>query len=76
MKCIWLGQAGLLFDFDGIRVMVDPYFSDSVAEHNPSFSPRRVAPDLKFCDIRPDILIWLPVPACLAIASYLIPKNL
>jgi lipopolysaccharide export system permease protein len=26
--------------------------------------------------IRPDILIWLPVPACLAIASYLIPKNL
>ena len=26
--------------------------------------------------MRPDILIWLPVPACLAIASYLIPKNL
>ena len=26
--------------------------------------------------IRPDILIWLPVPACFAIASYLVPKNL
>ena len=26
--------------------------------------------------MRPDILIWLPVPACFAIASYLVPKNL
>ena len=26
--------------------------------------------------IRPDLLIWLPVPACFAIASYLVPKNL
>ena len=26
--------------------------------------------------MRPDILIWIPVPACFAIASYLVPKNL
>lgn len=56
MRCIWLGQAGLLFEFDGMKVMVDPYLSDSVAKVNP-LNSRRVAVDERFFDIRPDILI-------------------
>lgn len=56
MKCIWLGQAGLLFDFDGAKVMVDPYLSDSVASVN-ILNKRRVEVDERFFDIRPDILI-------------------
>ena len=56
MKCIWLGQAGLLFDFDGVKVMVDPYLSNSVAAVNP-LNERRVEVDESFFDIKPDILI-------------------
>ena len=36
MKIIWLGQAGLLFDNGKIRIMIDPYLSDSVAKVNPN----------------------------------------
>lgn len=56
MKCIWLGQAGLLFDFDGVVVMIDPYLSDSVAAVNP-MNKRRVEVDDSFLGIEPDILI-------------------
>lgn len=56
MKCIWLGQAGLLFDFDATKVMVDPYLSDSVASVN-LLNKRRVEVDERFLDIRPDVLI-------------------
>ena len=30
----------------------------------------------KNASVHPEILIWLPVVLCLALASYLIPKNL
>lgn len=56
MKCIWLGQAGLLFDFDGVKVMVDPYLSNSVADINPQ-NQRRIEVDRSFFDIRPDVMI-------------------
>ena len=56
MRCTWLGQAGLLFEFDEIKVMVDPYLSDSVAKINPN-SKRRVEVDNSFFDIKPDVLI-------------------
>lgn len=56
MKCIWLGQAGLLFDFDGVRVMIDPYLSNSVAAINP-LNERRVDVEDRFFDVRPDILV-------------------
>lgn len=56
MKCTWLGQAGLLFDFDGMKVMVDPYLSDSVATVNP-VNRRRVEADKSFLDRKPDVLI-------------------
>ena len=56
MKCIWLGQGGLLFDFDGFKVMVDPYFSDSVGAVDPA-KKRRIPVDPTFLNIRPDVLI-------------------
>lgn len=56
MKCIWLGQAGLLFDFDGVTVLVDPYLSDSVAAVNPA-NKRREPVDVSFFDVRPDVLV-------------------
>lgn len=35
MKITWLGQAGLLFETNGIKIMADPYLSDSVEKVNP-----------------------------------------
>ena len=31
MEIIWLGQAGFLFQSEGLKIIVDPYLSDSVA---------------------------------------------
>ena len=56
MKVILLGQAGLLFDLDGVRVMVDPYLSNSVERLEPKNS-RRQPIDESFFDIKPDILV-------------------
>ena len=44
MKITWLGQAGLLFETDGKRILVDPYLSDSVRAINPK-NYRRVPVD-------------------------------
>ncbi len=57
MKVTWLGQAGLLLETDEIKIMVDPYLSDSVAEINPA-NFRRVPVDERFFDIKPDIMIF------------------
>ena len=35
MKVTWLGQAGLLFERDGVKIMIDPYLSDSVEKYEP-----------------------------------------
>lgn len=56
MKITWLGQAGLLFEKDGVRVLADPYLSDSCGKVNPK-SKRRVPVDENMLKIRPDILI-------------------
>lgn len=56
MKITFLGQAGLLFDLDGVTVMVDPYLSDSVEKVNPQ-NKRRQPVDESVFDIRPDVLI-------------------
>lgn len=56
MKVFWLGQAGLLFEFNGVRVMVDPYLSNSVEKVEPK-NYRRRSIDEGFFDIKPDILI-------------------
>lgn len=57
MKVIWLGQAGLLFENNGFKVMIDPYLSDSVEKINPE-SCRRVPVDESFFKVKPDVMIF------------------
>jgi L-ascorbate metabolism protein UlaG (beta-lactamase superfamily) len=56
MKVTFLGQAGLLFDFDSLRVMVDPYFSNSVGKLRPEKN-RRQKSEMSFLEKKPDVLI-------------------
>lgn len=56
MKISWLGQAGLLFETNGIKIIVDPYLSDSVEKIQPHFW-RRVPVDKSFLEITPDIIV-------------------
>lgn len=56
MKITWLGQAGLLFETNGRKIIIDPYLSDSVEKVNPK-NYRRVGVDPKFLKIIPDVLI-------------------
>ncbi len=56
MKIIWLGQAGLLIEAAGKKIMVDPYLSDSVARIN-SKNVRRVPVDESFLSVIPDIIV-------------------
>ena len=57
MKITFLGQAGLLFEKDGFRIMIDPYLSDSASKINAK-NYRRIAVDEKFFDINPDVMIF------------------
>lgn len=57
MKITWLGQAGLLFEKNGFKVMIDPYLSDSVKERIPSHY-RRVPVDERLFEIKPDMMIF------------------
>ena len=57
MKCIWLGQAGMLFEKDGFKIMIDPYLSNSVEKIN-SRNYRRVVVDESFFEIKPDVMIF------------------
>lgn len=56
-RITWLGQAGLLFEHKGFKVMVDPYLSDSVREIEPH-NFRRVPVDESFFDVTPDLMIF------------------
>lgn len=56
-KITWLGQAGLLFEHNGYKIMIDPYLSDSVEKINPK-NYRRVPVDESLFDMRPDIMIF------------------
>ena len=57
MKITFLGQAGLLFEKDGFKIMIDPYLSDSVSKINTK-NYRRIAVDEKFFEINPDVMIF------------------
>ena len=57
MKITWLGQAGLLFEKNGFKIMIDPYLSDSVEKLNPK-NYRRVAVDESLFEIKPDVMIF------------------
>ncbi|MEE0867967.1 MAG: MBL fold metallo-hydrolase [Clostridia bacterium] len=56
MKITWLGQAGLLFETNNIKVIVDPYLSDSVEKIQPH-NKRRVPVNTDFLGIKPDIIV-------------------
>ncbi len=57
MKITHLGQAGLLFEKNGFRIMIDPYLSNSVEKIEPK-NYRRVAVDESFFDVKPDVMIF------------------
>lgn len=57
MKITFLGQAGLLFEKDGLKIMIDPYLSDSVVKVNPK-NWRRVPVDESLFDIKPDVMVF------------------
>ena len=57
MKFTWLGQAGLLAESNRLRIMIDPYLSDSVAKVNPK-NYRRAAVEERFFEILPDVMIF------------------
>ncbi len=56
MKVTWLTQAGLLFDTGKIKIMVDPYLSDSVGKISPE-KHRRIPVDESIFDISPDVIL-------------------
>lgn len=57
MKITWLGQAGLLFERDNIKIMIDPYLSDSVKKINEK-NYRRVEISDDVFKIKPDVMIF------------------
>lgn len=56
MKIIWLGQAGFLFETKNMKVIIDPYLSDSCHKANP-LSYRRFPVKEEYLSIHPDVLI-------------------
>lgn len=56
MKTVWLGQAGLLIETNGITIIADPYLSNSVEKTEPH-NYRRVAADESFLEIKPDVVL-------------------
>ena len=57
MKVTWLGQAGLYLQMGDLKIVIDPYLSDSVGKLDPSKS-RRVPVDESIFDIEPDVLVF------------------
>ena len=57
MKITWLGQAGLLFDNGKVKIMVDPYLSNSVEKVEP-LNYRRVPVKEEFLSVTPDVMIF------------------
>ena len=57
MKCTWIGQAGLLLEKGTFKIMIDPYFSDSVEKVNPR-QRRRVAVQERFFQVNPNVIIF------------------
>ncbi len=57
MKFTWLGQAGLYFEADGLRILIDPYLSDSVEKVNPK-NFRRTAVNKAMLELKPDVLLF------------------
>lgn len=56
MKVTWLTQAGLLFDTGSIKIMIDPYLSDSCGKIDPT-KHRRIPVDESIFDVKPDVIL-------------------
>lgn len=56
MKVTWLTQAGLYFENSRIKILVDPYLTNSVGEKNPKKN-RRIPVDESFFDLKPDVIL-------------------
>lgn len=56
MKITYIGQAGLLFEKDDLKILVDPYLSNSVEKINPR-NYRRKPIDESLFEISPDVII-------------------
>ena len=56
MKVTWRTQAGLYFENERVRILVDPYLSDSVGSLYPD-RHRRIAVDESCFDLTPDIIL-------------------
>lgn len=57
MKITWIGQAGLYIEFDDLKVMIDPYLSNSVVKVNPA-NFRRYPVDESVFGYEPDVMIF------------------
>ena len=57
MKVTWLGQAGLLFEREGVRIIIDPYLSNSVEKNEPK-NYRRQPANEDFFALTPDVMIF------------------
>lgn len=57
MKITWLGQAGLLFETGDMKIIVDPYLSDSLAGVSPE-NRRNVPVERAFLQMEPDVLVF------------------
>ena len=56
MKVTWLGQAGLWMETEGVRILVDPYLSDSVEAIQPH-NRRRIPVDERFFGLKPHVIV-------------------
>lgn len=56
MKVTWLTQSGLLFENKKIKILVDPYLSDSLGEIKPE-KKRRIPVDESFFEVKPDVIL-------------------
>lgn len=56
MKVTWLTQAGLLLQNDKIKIMVDPYLTDSLGEIKPD-KKRRIPADESYLKASPDVIL-------------------
>ena len=56
MKVTWLTHSGLLFENDGLTILVDPYLTDSLGESDP-MKKRKIPAAEKYLDISPDVIL-------------------
>lgn len=56
MKVTWITQAGLLFESDKIKILVDPYLTDALGEVCEA-KKRRMPVCEEYFDVRPDVIL-------------------